>query len=45
MRKHKRENDDYIVIFRRYRRTKDGRQLDAFKYGLKAWPIKVPRNS
>ena len=30
------------VIFRRYRRTKDGRVLDARKYGLKAWPIRVP---
>jgi hypothetical protein len=29
------------VIFRRYRRGKNGEILDARKYGLKAWPIKV----
>lgn len=29
------------VIFRRYRRCRDGRVLDAWEYGLKAWPIYV----
>lgn len=29
------------VIFRRYRRTRDGQVLDAHAYGLKAWPIHV----
>lgn len=29
------------VIFRRYRRGKNGELLDARKYGLKAWPIRV----
>lgn len=29
------------VIFRRYRRTKDGRVLDAWAYGLRAWPIRL----
>lgn len=29
------------LIFRRFRRTRDGRVLDAHKYGLKAWPIRV----
>lgn len=27
------------VIFRRYRTTKDGKVLDAYDYGLKAWPL------
>lgn len=27
------------VIFRRYRRLPNGTVLDAFDYGLKAWPI------
>jgi len=27
------------VIFRRYRKLKNGRVLDAHAYGLKAWPI------
>ncbi len=39
-----RPNDEYVVIFRRYRRTRDGRVLDARKYGLRAWPIRVRRN-
>jgi len=30
-----------ILIFRRFRTTKDGRVLDARNYGLKAWPIWV----
>lgn len=29
------------VIFRRYRRGKNGELLDARKYGYRAWPIKV----
>lgn len=28
-----------VVIFRRYRRGRDGQILDAWKYGKKAWPI------
>jgi hypothetical protein len=32
------------VIFRRYRRTRDGRVMDAHKYGLKAWPIRIRRS-
>jgi hypothetical protein len=31
----------WTVIFRRYRRTKTGQLLDARKYGLRAWPIRV----
>lgn len=27
------------VIFRRYRTLPNGTVLDAFEYGLKAWPI------
>lgn len=32
--------EDEQVIFRRYRRV-GGRVLDAYKYGLKAWPIRI----
>lgn len=38
------QDEDYLLIFRRFRRTKSGALLDARKYGLQAWPIKVPRN-
>lgn len=37
------KEDDFVVIFRRYRRTKSGQLLDAQAFGLKAWPIKVPK--
>jgi hypothetical protein len=40
----KRTTEDTVVIFRRFRKTKDGKVLDAFKYGLRAWPIRVPKN-
>lgn len=30
-----------VVIFRRFRRTRDGQWLDAHSYGLKAWPIRI----
>jgi len=33
----------YDIVFRRFRRTKSGALLDAWKFGIKAWPIKVPR--
>lgn len=37
-------NDDEMdLIFRRYRRTKNGKVLDARKYGLWAWPMHVRR--
>lgn len=29
------------IIFRRFRRTKDGQVLDAHWYGKKAWPIHI----
>jgi hypothetical protein len=29
------------VIFRRYRKLPNGTVLDAFDYGLKAWPIRI----
>lgn len=32
----------YVLIFRRFRRTKSGKLLDAWKYGLQGWPIQVP---
>ncbi len=28
------------LVFRRFRRGKDGKVLDAHAYGLKAWPIR-----
>lgn len=31
------------VIFRRFRRGRDGKVLDAWKYGIKAWPIRLRR--
>ncbi len=36
-------NDKKKVIFRRYRTLPDGTILDAWKYGIKAWPIEVDR--
>lgn len=35
------KDDDYVIIFRRFRRTKSGAMLDARKFGIAAWPIKV----
>jgi len=37
------QEDEYDVIFRRFRRTKSGKILDAYAYGLQGWPIKVRR--
>jgi hypothetical protein len=37
------KDDDYIIIFRRFRRTKSGALLDVRKFGISAWPIKVRR--
>lgn len=37
-------DDDYEIIFRRFRRTKSGKVLDAHAYGMKGWPIKVRRS-
>jgi hypothetical protein len=37
------KDDDYIIIFRRFRRTKSGALLDARKFGISAWPIRVRR--
>jgi hypothetical protein len=31
------------TIFRRYRRLKNGKVLDAHAYGHKAWPIRLGR--
>lgn len=31
----------YFIIFRRYRTDKSGRVYDAYKYGYKAWPIRI----
>jgi len=31
------------VIFRRFRTLPNGTVLDAWKYGIKAWPIRVRR--
>lgn len=32
------------MLFRRYRKTKDGKVLDAHDYGYQAWPI-TPRSA
>ena len=37
------QKDTASVIYRRYRRTRGGRVLDAWKYGHKAWPIRLRR--
>lgn len=37
------QDEDFIVVFRRFRRTKSGKVLDARQYGFNAWPIKVRR--
>ena len=37
------DEDEYVVIFRRYRRV-GGKVLDAHDYGYRAWPIRVKRN-
>jgi hypothetical protein len=35
------KKNDKPVIFRRFRTLPNGQVLDARKYGLKAWPIRV----
>jgi len=30
-----------VIIFRRFRRGPGGKVLDAWKYGIKAWPIRI----
>lgn len=37
----KKTRPGFHLIFRRYRTLPDGTVLDAYKYGLKAWPIWV----
>jgi hypothetical protein len=37
----KKKRQGLILIFRRYRTIKGGKVLDAYDYGLKAWPIWV----
>jgi hypothetical protein len=32
------------VIFRRFRRLRNGRVLDAHDYGIEAWPIFIRKN-
>jgi hypothetical protein len=32
----------FKIIFRRYRRCRNGKILDARDYGYEAWPIKIP---
>ena len=35
--------NDTVLLFRRFRRMKDGRVLDAHAYGHKAWPMRFRR--
>lgn len=37
------KHGDYVFIFRRYRRDRSGKVLDAHAYGLRAWPIRIRR--
>lgn len=37
----RKDNSSSRVIFRRYRRLRNGRVLDAYDYGLTAWPIRI----
>ena len=37
------QDSDYIVIFRRYKKGKDGKLMDAYSYGKRAWPIKIKK--
>jgi len=39
------QDDEFDIIFRRFRKTATGQLLDAKKYGLRAWPIKVKKES
>jgi len=41
----KHEEDGYEIIFRPYRTLPDGTVIWACNYGLRAWPIKVPKKS
>jgi len=40
----KRDVPGEIVIFRRFRRSRGGRVLDAWQYGLKGWPIRLRKD-
>jgi hypothetical protein len=40
-----RHDDDFELIFRRFRTLPDGSVLDARKYGLRAWPLRVRRQA
>jgi hypothetical protein len=37
----KKNRPGFRLIFRRYRTLPDGKVLDAYDYGLRAWPIWV----
>ena len=39
----KKKEDDAPVIFRRFRRGRNGKVYDAHAYGLRAWPIRARR--
>jgi len=41
MGKNHKKRPGFHLIFRRYRTLKSGTVLDAYDYGLKAWPIWV----
>jgi len=38
------KTDNYVIIFRAYKRLPDGSLLYARNYGLRAWPIRIPRS-
>lgn len=37
------QDSEFTVIFRRYKKGKDGKLMDAYSYGKRAWPIKIKR--
>lgn len=38
-------DDDYVYIYRRFIRRKDGTVLDAWKFGLKAFRLRLKKQS
>jgi hypothetical protein len=34
-----------VLVFRRFRRGAGGKVYDAWKYGIKAWPIRFKRDA
>jgi hypothetical protein len=39
----RRRDDGYVIVFRRWRRDRNGKVYDVRAYGLRAWPMRVRR--